>query len=154
MVTMTIMVVAAAMVLPRMVETGQVRLMAASRLLASDIEMAQVMTITRPNEPVVVRFDGTDPRYWLAYADDTETPLSPSEGQIYEIEFGIGRGRAADGVSIGVSGMPGNMLAFNAQGGLDDPTAQPVITLTHGSRWVRLDIAPTTGTITETTGSN
>ncbi len=155
MVTMTIIVVMAAIVLPNLKEDAQLRLIAASRLLSSDIELAQIMTISNPDSPIVVRFKPTIGKYWLAVADDTETPIKrPGSTGDYVVEFGKGNARTATGVYMGLTDIDSDTLAFNAQGGLTDLTVEPVITLYQGPRWIKLEISTTTGTITETAGTS
>ena len=76
MVSVTIIAVAAAAVIPSYSDSGRARVIAATSIITSDIELAQVMTISYPSEPVVVRFDPAQNRYWLAYADSPETPIA------------------------------------------------------------------------------
>lgn len=153
MVTITIILVAASILLPEFSNDSRLRLMGAARMLTSDIEMAQVMTISNPQRPTIVRFDGTNAKYWLAYADTPETPIpGPGASGPYEVIFGNGRAQSAEGVSFTLNDIPDEKLVFNALGGIDDLTAQPIITLNRDTRWIKLSVAPTTGTITETSG--
>ena len=153
LVTIMIIVVAASIMLPEFSNDSRFRLMGAARMLASDIEMAQVMTIANPQQPMIVRFDGTNTTYWLAYADTPETPIpGPAASGPYKVTFGEGRAKSAEGVSFTLNDIPDEKLVFNVQGGIDDLTTQPIITLNSDPRWIKLSIAPTTGTITETSG--
>lgn len=155
MVTVAIIAVMATVLLPRLQDQGRLRLIAGSRLLSSDIEMAQIMTISNPARPIVVKFEPTLGIYWLASAADPGTPiLRPGAGQLYRVKFGEGRGRTARGVTIDLTGVPpdDNILSFNERGGMTDPTVHPQIRLMHGSRWITLSISTTTGSITETYG--
>ena len=96
MVTLTIIAVMAAVLIPRMDDGGRLSLMAGARLLASDIEMAQIMTISNPTDPIVVKFEPTLGTYWLAPASDPDNPiLRPGATQLYKVVFGQGRGRTA-----------------------------------------------------------
>ena len=52
--------------MPAFQEDNRLRLTAASAILASDIEYAQVLNIAHPDEPVVVVFDADGATYWLA----------------------------------------------------------------------------------------
>ncbi len=147
---LTIMIVAAALVLPTMSDNGRNRLIAASRIVASDIELAQVMTISNPSQPVVVRFVPAQAKYWLAYEATAGVPIKrPGTQDDYVVILGSDRARSAAGVSISLSDVDTDTLTFNIHGGMRDITANPVITLSLGSRWIKLQIAPTTGTITE-----
>lgn len=151
MVALTIMVVAALVVIPGLSDDTRMRLMAASRVVMSDIEMAQVMTITNPQAPVIVKFDPDQSRYFLAYAATPDTPLKRSNTeQDYEVTLGEGRASSAEDVMLAVTDMDLDTLVFDAHGGVQDISTNPVITLSTGSKWIKLTIAPTTGTITET----
>ncbi len=153
MVTLTIIAVMAAVLLPRMDDGGRLRLMAGSRLLASDIEMAQIMTISSPANPIVVKFGPSLDTYWLAAASDPDTPiLRPGATQVYKVVFGVGRGRTAKDVTMALTDVTGGTLIFNEQGGILDPTLEPMIKLMHGSRWITLTVSTMTGTISETAG--
>ena len=154
LVIMTIIAVVAAVVLPKFSDGGRLRLVAASSVLTSDIQLAQVMTISDPADPVVIRFDAVQAKYWLARADTPDTPIPRANTvEPYVVVFGLGRAAAAVGVTLSLSGLDTNTLAFDAQGAVADLTTEPAITLSDDTRWIRLEIAPTTGTITETTGS-
>lgn len=150
MMTITIIIVAGALVLPNLSDDKRLRLMAAASILTSDIELAQVMTISHPAEAVVVQFDPDNDQYWLAYADAPDTPIPRSDnGRPYLIVFGQDRARSAVGVSLSLTEVSNNTLAFDAQGGIADISAQPVIRLSLGTRFIDLQIASTTGTITQ-----
>ncbi len=64
LMTMTIIAVLAAVVLPKFTDSGRLRVSAASSVLTSDIQLAQVMTISHPDRPVVVYFE-TKRQNWL-----------------------------------------------------------------------------------------
>jgi prepilin-type N-terminal cleavage/methylation domain-containing protein len=151
LVALTVIAAVAAVVVPLMSDQSRLRVMAAAGVLSSDIELAQVMTIAHPDEPVVVRFDPDGGRYWLAYASDPETPLPREDtGEDYMIIFGAGRARGALGVTLTVEDVPGNALTFAAHGGLADFTISPRVKMANGSRGIQLAITPNTGSITET----
>ncbi len=150
MMTITIIIVAGALVMPKLSDDEQLRLVAAASILTSDIELAQVMTISHPADAVVVHFDPDNDQYWLAYADVPDTPIPRSDnGRPYLIVFGQDRARSAVGVSLSLTEVNNNTLAFDAQGGVADISAQPVIRLSLGTRVIDLQIASTTGTVTQ-----
>jgi len=153
LITITIIAVIAVMVAPSFSDDTRLRLMAASAVLSSDIELAQVMTISQPDEPVVVVFDPDQDRYWLAYASAPDVPITRSDtGTPYRVVMGQGRAAAAIGVTFSTTDITGDILKFNAQGGIEDFTTQPTITLSLSGRWIDVTIAPSTGSITETSG--
>jgi hypothetical protein len=154
MITITIMALVAAVIVPTFKDDEQLHLIAGSRLLTSDIEMAQLMTISNPEEPVVIRFEPGAGRYWLATADDVDTPIPrPGGSGEYTVQFGVGDARSAAGVSLSLTDVTDSTLAFNAHGGVADFGTAPEIQLTRGLRWIKLTIHPTTGTITESIGN-
>ncbi|MHC4448293.1 MAG: pilus assembly FimT family protein [Planctomycetota bacterium] len=154
LVALTIMVLLATIVLPSFADDSHIRVVAAAEIVTSDIELAQVMSIASPEDPVVVVFNSNG--YILAYASDTATPIDrPADangfgGEPYSIEFGEGRARQAADVAVTVDTAP-EMIAFNGLGTLDTP--MPVtVRLTFGTRWIDLEVSPTTGSITQTAG--
>jgi Tfp pilus assembly protein FimT len=155
MVTLTVIVVVAAMVIPRFRDDTRLRLIAASHVLASDIELAQTLTIANPVDPTVVRFKPGTGEYWLAYADTPDDPIDRADVPGgYRVVFGQGEAASAAGVTIAVTDIGDDTLAFNAQGGIEDLTAEPIVSLHLGPRWIKLAISPTTGTITESSDAD
>jgi len=148
--TLTLIAALAAVVAPMLSDDSRLRVMAASSVMSSDIELAQVMTIAHPDKPVVVRFDPDHSQYWLAYASSPGTPLTREDtGETYLVTIGEGRARGSSGVTFTLEQVPSNTLSFASHGGLTDFTIQPKIKLARGAKGIQLAIAPNTGTITE-----
>lgn len=129
--TVLVIAIAAAMVVPRMTDSAATRALAAARMLAADLEYAQVYSITHSDDVCVVVFDTTNHRYDLALASDTATPLThPTSLQPYRITFGQGQAYALTGVQITAVSVGGdNQLKFGAYGQLDQ-AANATITVT------------------------
>jgi hypothetical protein len=122
-------------------------------MLTSDIEFAQVTSIASPDRQLVIRLDPEESAWWLAEVSTPEDPiLRPDTGEPYVTTLGKGRALSAAGTTLEIAGLSDRTLAFDAQGGLVDFTATPSITLAAGDDWIRLDIAATTGTVSETAG--
>ncbi len=153
MVTITVIVIVAMLVVPALEDDHRLRLIAASRMVASDIELAQVMTIANPQSPTVVRFQPGAAEYWLASQATPDDPIQLADGVDYRVLFGQGKAMQAQGVTVAVTNLAAATLEFNAQGGLEDLTSEPEVTLTLGSHWIKLSIAPTTGSIFESSSS-
>jgi prepilin-type N-terminal cleavage/methylation domain-containing protein len=154
LMTITIIAIVVMLLAPSFSDDTILRLRAASSVMRSDIEMAQVMTIAYPKDPVIVRFEPATNQYWLAAASTPDTPLTrPDTGQPYRVVLGSGRASSASGVTFTLTDVDSDTLVFNPQGGLEDFTASPRITLTLDARTIDLDIAPSTGTISETEGA-
>jgi len=154
LITITILAVVASVVTPMFSDDNRLRLMAASSVISSDIELAQVMTISYPDQPVVVRFDAGKQMYWLAYAADSETPIvRETTGEPYVVVIGQGRASTAQNVSLKIADMTNDGLTFAASGGLVDFATTPMIELSRNGAAVTLTISPNTGTITEHDGT-
>jgi prepilin-type N-terminal cleavage/methylation domain-containing protein len=154
LVAIAILSLLVAAIVPAMSDDSDVRLRSTAAVVISDIEYAQVMTISDPREPVMVVFDPRDATYWLAFESDPAQPIArPGSGEPYEVTFGHGRAWAAEGVILSVANMPGNTLRFNAQAGLKDFTSAPAIRLEiaggRSNSRIDINIAPITGRITE-----
>ncbi len=155
LLTVSILATLAALAVPLMADTDRVRVRAAVDVLISDLELAQVMNISFPDDPVVVRFDPSGSRYWLADADTPGTPINREDtGEPYLVELGVGRGAMAEGVTLQIADMSGDQVAFNSQGGLTSFSAAPIMTLAIEGESISISIAATTGTIFETTDSD
>jgi prepilin-type N-terminal cleavage/methylation domain-containing protein len=153
MVVVTLMAIVASAVLPMAMKDTTLRLTAAALVLRSDIELAQVMSISYPSDPVIVVFDLDNEKYWLAFAESPETPLPRSDtGEPYEVVLGEGRASSALGVHVSIENLADDSIAFDAQGALVDFTTTPMITLSLDGEWITLTISPMTGTINETSG--
>ncbi len=149
-VTVGIVAVAAALVIPMSPDDSQFKLRAASSLIISDIELTQTMTMAHPGNPVFVQFDVANEQYYLAHSDAPGTPLIRDDtGEPYLVKMGTGRAAVTDGVTLKVTDMAADVLLFNAQGGVFDITSEPSVILECGEESVTLHIATTTGTVTE-----
>jgi prepilin-type N-terminal cleavage/methylation domain-containing protein len=150
LVTLTVIAAIAAVVAPMLSDDTRLRVMAASSIMSSDIELAQVMTISHPDLPVTVKFDADKATYWLAYAVAPDTPITRDDtGEPYSVTLGAGRARGAAGVTLALDQMTGGAMTFAAHGGLTDFTTTPLIKFACGTRGIQLSIAPDTGSITE-----
>jgi prepilin-type N-terminal cleavage/methylation domain-containing protein len=153
MIVIAIMAVVTSLVVPQLSNDDQLKLVAAASVVRSDLEMAQVMTISNPDEPVVIRFDPSGDRFWLAMASTPGVPVVRTDtGEAYLTIFGHGRAIAAAGVTATVADMTDHTLAFDSQGGVDPFTTSPTIKLMVEDRWLMLHIDSSTGSVTETGG--
>lgn len=154
LVTVAILALVAATVAPMFSDERGLRVVAAARILSSDLELAQVLTISQPNKPVVVRFDAPANTYWLAYAFDTETPIPrPDNGEPYLVQLGSGRASSALGVSMALEGITNDMIEFESSGALVDFATTPMIEFSSGAHAVTISISPMTGSILEQQGT-
>jgi hypothetical protein len=129
------------------------RLVAASTVVASDVEFAQSATLARPADPTIVRFDTEGGRYWLALASDPETPILRPDGvEAYEVEFGFGAHRDLWGIEVDVQGMDDQTLAFDAMGRLV-VSSDGVIRLGNSTGELAVVVRATTGSVSVVEGS-
>ncbi len=149
-ITIGVVAVAAAMVIPMAPGDATFRVTAAVNVIISDIELAQTMTMSHPDDPVFVKFDAENDQYWLAYMSAPSVPLTRADnGEQYLVQMGVGRAVSAEGVTMEALDMPGGILLFNAQGGVFDPTTTPSVIVKHGEESTTLVIATSTGTVVE-----
>jgi prepilin-type N-terminal cleavage/methylation domain-containing protein len=148
MMVIVIIAMTAAVVVPQMSDDEGLRLDATAEVIQSDIELAQVMNIADPDRPIVVRFQARRNKYWLAEEAVPDTPiLREDNGQPYLVTLGSGRALSAIGVDLSVADMTADTLYFNSQGGLNDFSKTPGITLALNGKAITLTVNPTTGTI-------
>jgi len=141
MITIAVMAIVAAAVLPSVASGNQVNVTGAAYLLASDLEYAQSISLAEPDEPALVRFDVDAGAYWIARAGSPDTPILRANGRDpYRVEFGRGDAAAASDVAIALTGAVDDAVAFDGFGRLATPD-DAVVTLTgqHGVRRVRID---------------
>lgn len=158
LVAITVLAVIFAIAAPMMSDDTSLRMRATSGILMSDIEYAQVSSISFPNDPIAIRFNPADAQYWLADADTPDTPMTrPDTGEPYLVTLGEGRASSALGLTLAVENMTDNTITFNEQGGLTQLGASPTIMLgsVHDSidLVLRIEIDPTTGSLAESFGS-
>lgn len=152
LMAVAVLAMLALLVVPMSSDDHRARLNAAVSVLVSDIELAQVMNVAAPNDPVVIRFDPENQSYWLARLSSPNDPISRAgTTDPYVVIMGHGRGASATGVTMSVSDMPANTLRFNPHGGLADIQSSPTVVLqaqnNSARRQATIGIASTTGRI-------
>lgn len=94
-------------VLPRGAPDEPMRLLAAGSVLAADLEYAQSATLANPQQPIVVKFDSKGFGYWLAPAEEPDSPINrPNSSEPYTVTFGMGNAEVLEGVWIDPSVLP------------------------------------------------
>ncbi len=120
MIAMVVVAIMAVVVMPALAPEDAIKLVSASHLLASDLEYAQSVSLAEPADPIVVVFDADAPRYWLARASDTETPIDrPGTSDPYMMEMGVGLAGQLDGIEFEVANVSDNTIPYDAFGRLD-----------------------------------
>ena len=136
MITVMLMAIAAAMVIPAINSTDSTHLAAGVSLMIADIDFAQTAAINEPSEKVLVRFDPDNARWWVApQSTPTQPYLHLYTNDPYDTTMGFGRAMSADGVTFTVVEMEkvssDYQIAYDAFGALDQ-TTNPQIVLTCG----------------------
>jgi Tfp pilus assembly protein FimT len=153
LVEMLIVIVAlaivASIVVPMAANAESTRLGGAARLMVIDIEFAQHQSISRPDDPCLLRIDQDNNRYWIARASDLDTPIiDPGSLEPLLGQFGAGRGAEFSGVSIAGYSLDGDTeLRFDGVG-IPDQSADATIDLTDGASSMRISIAAGSGEVT------
>jgi len=148
---MVIVVIAIAfgLTLPLMGDSKELRLQAAARLLAGDLEFTQNESITHGDDPRLIKFDTDNNQYWIAAASDVDTPITdPVRKEPLLVSFGTGRASGSSGVTIQSISLGGDdELRFNAYGA-PDQAAAATVTLACGPATMTVQVAPGTGEVT------
>jgi len=89
-----------------------------------DVAYARSMSVAQPADPVVIKVDGTNNRYWLARASAPDTPiLHPNTHQPFLVQAGPGGDRGFEYVQIsGIDFDGDDILGFDSTGSTDQDT--------------------------------
>jgi len=146
LIVVTIMALAAAIVVPRMTQAGQMQIQAAGRMIIADLLIAQNDAISHQATRRVV-FDTATNRYWLA--DGTGS----TAGVVWKRDGSIVSSGAVDldedgrfdGVTLVAANFNGqSYVEFDALG---TPTEGGIIDIRSGDVSYRISVAPLTGRI-------
>ncbi|HWB18816.1 MAG TPA: hypothetical protein VG711_00830 [Phycisphaerales bacterium] len=152
LITVCVIAVIAVTVIPTVSSADNLRLSAATSIVMSDIEYAQVLTMAHPDNPVVVVFNTGKSTYALCYDSDHLHPINRADtNEPYEVLLGQGRASSASGVTFTLVDIDNGVLSFNEQGGVLDLSRRPYIVFSSAGAKLAVKIAPTTGTMSETT---
>lgn len=147
MLSLALMTILAALTIPLFGNNDDLQIDIAKRLLVSDLEYAQILAITNTQEEIALIVDGSNGGWHIASLDNPSVPLEDSvTGEPLVTTFGLGPAASAGNVTI-ESNMPGNMVAFNQNGGLIDFTQIAVMTLRCGESTSEIQVTPMTGSI-------
>ena len=142
-----VMVLLAALVTPLLGDNDALRVDIARRLLISDLEHAQILAITHPEDEIGVVLE-EDGRGWhIASLVDSTTPLwDPITEEALVVELGAGSASSATNVVVETNATA-NTISFNQYGGLTDFDQSLQLTLISGEKIAMITISPSTGNI-------
>lgn len=145
LVTMSIMVLLATLTLPLALSGDQGRADATARILAGDLEHAQVLALSRPDLRVALWIDADGTGWSIVDADNPNVPLIDRLDGAHggrSLRTVLGEGRAA--VSADVLVTPGGqLLVFTSLGGLE--VRPPQLQASMGSATATLVVDGDTG---------
>ena len=121
MVSVAIMAIVAVLLVPLGADTDQGRATAAVRLLASDLEHAQMLALSRPDVRVALHIDDDGGGWTIVDADDISVPLMDQfdeghNGRTLRVRLGEGRATVAASTLVSPAG---HLLVFTPLGGLE-----------------------------------
>jgi Tfp pilus assembly protein FimT len=148
LIVIVTLAILASIVVPMAAQAESTRLLGAARLMVIDIEFAQLQSISRPDDPCLLRIDQDSNRYWIARVSDADTPIiDPGSLEPLLGQFGAGRGAAFSGVSIAGYSLDGDTeLRFNGVG-IPDQSADATIDLAGDADRMRITIAAGSGKV-------
>ncbi len=138
MLVVAVLTLVGALLMPMAVRGDSVTTDATARLLASDLEHAQMLALSRPDLRVALAIDDDEQGWRIVDADTPEVPLVDridEDAQGRTLAVRCGEGRAAFGVGALVR-PGGSMIVFDPLGGLEVPGGP--------SRTVQIDFGDST----------
>tara|TARA_B100001750_G_scaffold240391_1_gene250039 strand:- start:793 stop:1278 length:486 start_codon:yes stop_codon:yes gene_type:complete len=133
------------LVLPMMGDKDKLGIDIARQLLVSDIELAQIMAISNPDDEIVLCIQNQG--WHIASSDAPDMPLVDERtGQAFQLTLGTGPAAAAIDVEIATNAL-NDYIIFNENGGLLDLSQITEIMVAKNNQNALLRINPYTGMI-------
>ena len=145
LVVIVILAILAAVVLPKMVGTGDIQARSAARVMMADLEYAQSVAITSQT-PITVTFSTAGNSY--AVSNASGHLIHPITKKTYVVELGEVKGMESVSIasaSFGVGGSPS--MTFDALGAPDN---SGTVTIAAGAHTYYVNVAPVVGRVTVT----
>ena len=147
MLSIAILAIVSVLATPMFGSNDALQLNVAKRLLVSDIEYAQILAITNPNEQIVLLFEENGKSWYIATVEEITTPLLDSvTGDPLLTSMGFGSAASSPDTTISCN-TSDNALIFNSNGGLYDFSQNAEVRLVCGESSVQVVVSATTGTI-------
>ena len=146
-ITMVVLAIVAAVVLPVLDNGNGSRIAAAMILLRDDLEQARYRTVANPEQARALLLD-EDGRGWRV-VDPTQPSrtLQRDDGSDWLVRAGEGRGAGMSDVELQLDGVDGLLLEFDQSGALLDRSAMPLFTVSCGQQQQVLRIGAVTGIV-------
>ena len=147
MLSLAILSILAALAVPMLGNEDKLQTEVTRRLLTSDLEYAQILAISYPEEEIALIIKTENNGWHIADTDSPDVPMIDDVTQ-EPLSLLLGEGAAACAESVTVSSNTDNqMVVFDQNGGLKDFTQPVDITVNSGDTYVVIQINPMTGTI-------
>lgn len=145
MITITVISILAAMVMPMMAVSDKNYVAAGAGLMMSDLDFAQSQAINEPGDQVVVRFDFKAGRWWVAPESTPTVPFTRQySNEPYDTTMGVGRALLAEGVTFSLTNVEPTGITYNAFGQLTQSDT-PTIDVTRGEATITITVDVETG---------
>lgn len=153
MVTVTVLAIVAAVILPLVDDGSGGRIAAATILLRDDLEQARYRTVANPGEPRALLIDQDNRGWRVINPEYPSIPVQRDDGSDWVVRAGEDRGAGMAEVEIELEGVDGALLEFDESGALRDRTAMPSIHVSCGERRQTLKVGAVTGIVRITVGN-
>ena len=145
--SIAILAIIGTLAVPMFGNNDALQLDVAKRLLVSDIEYAQILAITNPNDQIVLQFEENGTSWHIASSEEVTTPLLDSvTGDPLSTSMGLGSAASSPDTIVSCNNLD-NALVFNSNGGLNDFSQNAEVTLDCGESSIQIIVSATTGTI-------
>lgn len=151
MIAVVILAITSTLVLPLFLNQDEIMTTATARLLSSDLEHAQTLALSRPDQRIALAVDADGKGWRIVDADAPMVAIVDSYDQLHAgrtLAVRCGEGRAL--MSLGVTIAPfGRVIVFDPLGGLEIPGADNQnLTVQSGDMSSLVSVDSDTGFIT------
>ena len=146
-VTMVVLTIVAAVILPLLDNGAGGRIAAAMILLRDDLEQARYRTVANPSEPRALLIDEDNHGWRVVDPSDPSRMLQRDDGSDWVVRAGVDRGAGMTDVQIELDGSVGSLLEFDESGAVRDRTAMPRIHISCATQHQILEIGAVTGIV-------
>jgi type II secretory pathway pseudopilin PulG len=150
LVTIVVMTIIAALVMPTVSRGTQINLTSAAITLASDLEYTQSLSLASPQNPALVKFNSLTNTYWIAYVSDPDAPIvrPGTTNEPYRVTYGQGLASSFEGVTIDTSALTGDIVVFDSYGRLVSLAPAPIRLTSSDGRENTILVDASTGFVT------
>ncbi|MBI5765121.1 MAG: hypothetical protein HZA51_16520 [Planctomycetes bacterium] len=124
----------------------------AAAMFESDVNYARGKSIADPTDPLVIKLDAANKKYWLAKKSSPDTPINhPQTGKPFETKYGKGGKKGLENVDIVGNDFGGDgVLGFDSVGNIDQATSA-VLQLSSKGASVEVIVKPAAARTTTST---